>query len=1368
MPFRRFSPLLLAALAAGAQATAVRNGDFGAGLAEWEARIAAGEPGAVSLDAGTSQDANGALRIAQRNPRSRTSLVQTVAVLPRQEYVATAWLKGRDVVRRGIGAHLLVADSDGRILARAIPASPRQGSFGWVPVSVRFASGPRTSVALGPALHEASGTVWFDDVALLPAPPWHGPPGPPSDLPPPAVLPPAEICDYQNLRQDVTTPHWAFGKPLARRLRVAVLAPALAQRETVELAQRLDCEAVPLMVHSGDSLGTVGAGRGTLTHDAALANLRDKLREDYDVLVIARVAWEILTEEINRTIIEKARAGMGVVYVCPEGQRLSPDHPLFRIVPMPVAELAGTGLAGLPGFEALASREDFLARHVQPYSLDKGRMLVVDYGTAAPSDHHYLTPPTRRWRDGYAHYDLYMAFLGKAIRWAAAASPDLLLTRLAAPSQVQWGTPAALSFAVRGPVGAGLRAELAVRRLRPSAWDPPAETQVCQPADGETTLALPTRLPAGDYVALLVLRDGDSCLDWGWIRFAIRGPLAVAQLDLPDRTLPGSSASIPVAMRLEGEIPEGATLRFEVHDAYGRLAGRGEQALTTRVLRTDVSCAFSRSVYNCLSIHVVDGAGLPLLSQDAEFTIPKPRPDDAFHFVMAGDGGDDYIGALLRRQAARSGVDAATVSLGAPGTRRLTGDERRDLRERLMALAREGIAPVPQVHGLAPREETDAGTRQPCLTDPSFRAAFAEILDERVDLARPFSPPGISLGEESWLGQATEHCLSPTCRSHFRDGLRETYGDLDSLNQAWGTDLADFAEAMPLRRRELGGNGDWPRWLDWRRDMDRVFAEGQAFGQETARRTILAARVGCGRLLADTPSCGYDWERLGAACSLLGVRLDDPAQVHLLRSFGEPGALLGGWFGGDMAERSDPAWQRWAPWKLLFSGLNSAWFQAPYGPVGGDGEIGFRPDLSPYDCWSAAAGEIDRAKRGIDRLLLAAERDDGGIALVYSRSSALVSTLDPDCDDHLAALAAMGQLLADAGYSFRVIPESLLEGDGLRGACQAVFLPACVALSDEATEGLRKFAEEGGVVVADWMAGRYDQHGRQRVQGSIDGFFGLVRGEDLRFVVPPAGIPGLLPQTRLDASFRIRNAWAKRFVGSIPILIASTHGAGLAVYLNFSLIHYPQISGARGAGLQEWLRQTLARDGLAEPVPLKGQWGAPHRVETARWRRGDLRFVGLLKHPDTPQVGEDLELPLPKGLHAYDVLDGRYLGNGRKARFHMNPGEAKLISLDPERIRSVELERLEGDQYLTPAYRITVKAWRGAADSERVVHIRVFDPAGHLYPAGTATLSAPEGTCEYDVPFGLHAPVPGRWRVEAIDAATGIRHEVALAIRARK
>jgi hypothetical protein len=218
------------------------------------------------------------------------------------------------------------------------------------------------------------------------------------------------------------------------------------------------------------------------------------------------------------------------------------------------------------------------------------------------------------------------------------------------------------------------------------------------------------------------------------------------------------------------------------------------------------------------------------------------------------------------------------------------------------------------------------------------------------------------------------------------------------------------------------------------------------------------------------------------------------------------------------------------------------------------------------------------------------------------------------------------------------------------------------------------------------------------------------------------------------------------------------------VYLNFSLAAYPWHCGVEGAPLQQWLLDVLDRQGLPKPVAMQGQWGRPDRVETCRWQRGDLTILGFLKHPATSAAGEDLAVALPDGSRAYDLLTGAYLGTGKTVTFHLGPGEAKLVSLGPQRIQDVDIARQKGEEFLFPSFRIRVRAGWGSKIDERLVHVRLFGPGGFPYRAGTVTLVAPEGTCEYDVPFGLDGAEPGDWRLVAVDVATGVRAETTFAV----
>jgi hypothetical protein len=536
---------------------------------------------------------------------------------------------------------------------------------------------------------------------------------------------------------------------------------------------------------------------------------------------------------------------------------------------------------------------------------------------------------------------------------------------------------------------------------------------------------------------------------------------------------------------------------------------------------------------------------------------------------------------------------------------------------------------------------------------------------------------------------------------------------------------------------------------------DKAVAETHAKFRDEVLRLVPDTWVGQAGMGGNQPGRSWDWPALGRANSLLCLRPEARGEACLFRFFMEPDTVRGVWFDGSAGERTDLARLRWLPWRSLFDGCNSVWFQNPYGAVGGSCETGFRPDLVPYGCWRALGEETHRLQAGVDRLLLSAEPEDGAVALVYSRPSALVSSLDAASDDHVAALAAMARLLDDAGISYQVIPAAdLEEGAALWTRHRAILLPSCTALSDGAAASLHRFAAEGGLVLTDWRLGRCDETGKTRDQSPFDGLFGMdpgtVAGGCGVFQPQGGGIPGLLARTRVDGDIRLRQSWAGRLVEGIPILVHAKYGKGQAIYLNFSVVDYP----AGGGGLPEWMRRTLARDGIPEPVQVRGT-----RITARRWQRGEGSIIGLLRHPYSPRTGEKVELVLPDDRYAYDLLEGRYLGKGGSAVFQLAPGEARLVSLEPERISKIDFERLTEEEFLSPAYRITVRAGRKPAPG-RCVRFRLIDPAGNPYPAADMTLDAPDGVCEYDVPLGLAPPTPGRWRLEATDVATGVRADV--------
>ncbi len=146
---------------------AVTNPGFEAGP-EWAITAAAGEENPVFVDNTVSHTGKASLCIRHKSAESYSRAACTVMLKPDTEYTASVWIKMAKVVPSAKGdscaARLYVCNDSGGELG----VSPlAQGTSGWKQVSVTFNSGKCTTVPVLLYLHNASGTVWFDDVEIV-------------------------------------------------------------------------------------------------------------------------------------------------------------------------------------------------------------------------------------------------------------------------------------------------------------------------------------------------------------------------------------------------------------------------------------------------------------------------------------------------------------------------------------------------------------------------------------------------------------------------------------------------------------------------------------------------------------------------------------------------------------------------------------------------------------------------------------------------------------------------------------------------------------------------------------------------------------------------------------------------------------------------------------------------------------------------------------------------------------------------------------------------------------------------------------------------------------------------------------------------
>jgi len=82
-------------------------------------------------------------------------------------------------------------------------------------------------------------------------------------------------------------------------------------------------------------------------------------------------------------------------------------------------------------------------------------------------------------------------------------------------------------------------------------------------------------------------------------------------------------------------------------------------------------------------------------------------------------------------------------------------------------------------------------------------------------------------------------------------------------------------------------------------------------------------------------------------------------------------------------------------------------------------------------------------------------------------------------------------LLNDSGLQYDFLAYDRVIREGVPAEYKVLILPACFALSDAEARRIREFERRGGRVVADFMCGLFDPHGRGRSRGVLDDLFGI-------------------------------------------------------------------------------------------------------------------------------------------------------------------------------------------------------------------------------------------------------------------------------------
>jgi hypothetical protein len=549
----------------------------------------------------------------------------------------------------------------------------------------------------------------------------------------------------------------------------------------------------------------------------------------------------------------------------------------------------------------------------------------------------------------------------------------------------------------------------------------------------------------------------------------------------------------------------------------------------------------------------------------------------------------------------------------------------------------------------------------------------------------------------------------------YRAWLKATYGSIEKLNAQWGTALKDFSEAQPCSFEELRAAHAAPpfakwnlsRWMDWRSYMDAQFADCLANLSRFTNTLDPATPAGFVGGQQPAPYGGYDYSKITKSIQWIEA-YDIGGTCEILRSlwkWPERRPYVQTWF-----STGDPKRDAWFLWYYLVHGCRGviAW------PDRGGSWFHYKGGgLAPFIAANAAT--IREVQGEVSKFILDPDTrfDADPIALYHSHPSVQASwvmdvvphggtwpnrssSMDNANSSSGRNRVAWMKLLEDCGYQYNVVtPEQVTAGVLQKEGYKVLILGRTICMSDAEAAAIRRFVEQGGTVIADYLTGVLDEHGKGRPQGALDDLFGIKRDESKGYLDGKtiAEINGelyqrpFLQRLSYDGALRIKEMsvyerGTRDVGGELTAACVGPRdiGNGHATYLNLTPVVYTDLGERLGNVGRLWysyagtLIQTAGARRRArlcsggEDVPL---------TETLFWRKGDTVVLAVIKNPPREAAVDsagkiedvfgqpiDVEVKLARPATAIrNLRTGEKLPDGAVIKARWQPWEALLFEM---------------------------------------------------------------------------------------------------------
>ncbi|PWU46493.1 beta-galactosidase [Micromonospora globispora] len=518
------------------------------------------------------------------------------------------------------------------------------------------------------------------------------------------------------------------------------------------------------------------------------------------------------------------------------------------------------------------------------------------------------------------------------------------------------------------------------------------------------------------------------------------------------------------------------------------------------------------------------------------------------------------------------------------------------------------------------------GRQAYCPSSPVFRERSLALVEA---VARRYAehPAVVMWHVSNELGCHNVHCYCDVSAAAFRRWLGERYGDLDTLNDAWGTAFwsqryHDWDEINPPRTAPTFANPT--QQLDFLR-----FSSDEQRAQLRAERELLKRlapqpvttnfMIGTGIKYLDYHSWASDVDLVANDHYLTAA--DPEAHVRLALAADHTRGVAGGdpWL---LMEHSTSA-VNWQPRNVAKTPGQLRRNSLAHVARGADGVLFFqwRASRAGAEKFHSAlvphAGPETKVFREVCRLgadlkaiaEVRGSRVDADVAILVDYEAWWGAELDshPSVDVTYAdQLTALHGALWRAGVTADVVhPSADLSGYKL------VLLPTLYLVRDAHADALRAYVEGGGTALVTYFSGIVDENDHIRLGGypgafrellgiRTEEFFPLREGE--RVTLDDGSTADVWTEWLHPTGAQVLASYADGPLPGVPALTRHAVGTGAAWYVGTRLDH---------PATDRLVARLLADSGARPPVD------APTGVEVVRRRAGERSWLFAINHTDT-------------------------------------------------------------------------------------------------------------------------------------------------------